>query len=182
MRGSRGRRAWTRRGGPAGGPGAFAGARPEPRRTRARPGPRRVAWPVAAGIWISPSPLNPADVGSASSAGNSSTRTYLSGSSIEISNSMGTRLLPRIRRVRPEATSVLSAASLSPPSALRTSASACPAFWTDSGLGAAAPGRALGRRRRRLSQRNRGRADDCGRAANAARHADAMVLPVNTAK
>ena len=83
------------------------------------------------------SPLKPVDVGSVFSAGNSSMRTYLSGSSINISNSMGTRLLPRIRFVRPDATSDLTCASLSPPSALRASASTCSPFWIDSGLGGA---------------------------------------------
>ena len=136
------------------------------------------------GIWISASPLNPADVGSASSAGNSSTRTYLSGSSIEISNSMGTRLLPRMRRVRPDATSVLRLSSLSPPSALRTSANAFAAFSTDSGLGAAAAG-ACG-----LGAIAGGGACASAnvaptttvRAANPKRQAGAMVLPVDTAK
>jgi hypothetical protein len=84
------------------------------------------------------SPLNPDDVGSASSAGNSSTRRYLSGSSSRISNSIGTRLLPRTRRVRPEATSVLTPASLSPPSAFRASVSTCSALAVESGLGGAA--------------------------------------------
>ncbi len=53
---------------------------------------------------------------------------------------MGTRLLPRTRRVRPEATSVLSSAILSPPSAFRASARTCSALFTDSALGAAAAG------------------------------------------
>ena len=53
---------------------------------------------------------------------------------------MGTRLLPRTRLVRPEATSVLSSANLSPPSAFRASAKTCSALFTNSALGAAAAG------------------------------------------
>jgi hypothetical protein len=84
---------------------------------------------------MSASPVKPADVGSVSSAGNSSTRTYLAGSSMKISNSIGTRLLPRTRLVCPEAISDLTESSLSPPNALRASASTCSAFLTASGFG-----------------------------------------------
>ena len=168
-------------GAPAGGPlgGPVGGAPGGPPRAP----PRGIAG--GGGIWISASPLNPADVGSASSAGNSSTRTYLSGSSIEISNSMGTRLLPRMRRVRPDATSVLRLSSLSPPSALRTSASTLAAFSTDSGLGAAAAGAwGLGAipGGGACAMAKVAPAIAAVRAANPRRQAGAMVLPVDTAK
>ena len=65
-------------------------------------------------------PLNPRVVGSVSCAGISSLRTNLSGSSQLISNSIGTRLFPRIWRVRPVAMKVRTADSFfSPPSASR---------------------------------------------------------------
>ena len=76
------------------------------------------------GIWINFSPLNPDVVGSLSWAGTSSFRTYLSGSSQAISNSIGTRFCPRTWRVRPVATNALTAESaFSPPSASRAAAS-----------------------------------------------------------
>jgi hypothetical protein len=67
-------------------------------------------------------PLKPVDVGSLSSAGTSSLRTYLSGSSMAISNSMGTRLSPRTRRVRPVATTLFTPSSAGPPMAVRVPA------------------------------------------------------------
>jgi hypothetical protein len=70
------------------------------------------------------SPLKPTRLGAVSCAGTSSRREYLSGSSAWISNSIGTRLLPRIARVRPVAISVLTPAIRdSPPSAFRAAAS-----------------------------------------------------------
>ncbi len=94
------------------------------------PGPPGRAAPAAcgggsggAGNWISLSPLNPVEVGPLSWAGISSTRTNLSGNSQYISNSMGTRLMPRTCCVRPVATNALTAASFfSPPSASRAAA------------------------------------------------------------
>ena len=73
------------------------------------------------------SPLKPLTVdGSVSCAGISSLRTKLSGSSQLISNSIGTRLLPRSWRVRPVATKVLTATRFfSPPSASRADARTC---------------------------------------------------------
>src|SRR4029077_2865171 len=72
-------------------------------------GPPRPA--PGGGTWINVSPLNPRVVGSVSCAGISSLRTNLSGSSQLISNSIGTRLLPRIWRVRPVATKLRTADS-----------------------------------------------------------------------
>ena len=86
---------------------------------------------------MSASPLNPDDVGSVSSAGNSSTRTYLSGSSSRSSNSIGTRLSPRTRRVRPVAMTVFTSSSFCPPIAVLAAASTSSAFLADSALGGA---------------------------------------------
>jgi hypothetical protein len=78
---------------------------------------------VGTGSWINSSPLKPEDVGPLSCAGISSLRTYLSGSSTAISNSIGTRLSPRTWRVRPVATKFLTPLSrFSPPSASRAAA------------------------------------------------------------
>src|SRR4051794_4373979 len=72
---------------------------------------------------MSVSPLKPTVEGPLSWAGISSLRTYLSGSSTSISNSIGTRLLPRTCCVRPMATIVLTAdRRLSPSSASRVAA------------------------------------------------------------
>ena len=60
---------------------------------------------------------------------------------MRISNSIGTRLLPRTRFVRPDADSVFSAASFSPPSASRDAASICSALFTASALGGGGRGR-----------------------------------------
>ena len=84
--------------------------------------------------------MKPDDVGSASSAGNSSTRTNLSGSSRNISNSIGTRLSPRTRFVRPVATMVFTAASFWAPSAFLAAVSTSSALLTDSGLAGLAGG------------------------------------------
>src|SRR5207247_11394184 len=102
-------------GGPPGGgpPGGGPPGGALPRRPSPRPAP-------GGGIWINVSPLNPRVVGSVSCAGISSLRTNLSGSSQLISNSIGTRLLPRIWRVRPVAVNVRTADNFfSPPSASR---------------------------------------------------------------
>jgi hypothetical protein len=80
-------------------------------------------------------PANPVEVGSLSSAGISSFLTYLSGNSIAISNSIGTMFSPRTRRVRPVATTVCTAASFSPPIALRASPRICAARSIDAGEG-----------------------------------------------
>ena len=63
-------------------------------------------------------------------------RTYLSGSSTSISNSIGTRLSPRTRRVRPVTARVFTSLSFSPPSAALAEASTPSARLIDSGVGA----------------------------------------------
>ena len=84
---------------------------------------RAGAGAAGTGTWINASPLNPAVVGSLSSSGDSSLRTYLDGNSMLVSNSIGTTLSPRNCRVRPVMTSVLMAASFcSPPMAARAAA------------------------------------------------------------
>ena len=131
-------------GAPAGGAGrppavvavASAGGAPGPPGGMPRPAPAGIAG--AGGTWISASPLKPDEVGSVSSAGNSSTRTYLSGSSTSSSNSIGTRLSPRTRRVLPVATIVFTPASFWAPSAFLAAASTSSAFLADSGLAAGA--------------------------------------------
>ena len=80
--------------------------------------PRPRPSPGGSPICIRPSPLNPLLLGPLSRAGISSVRTYLSGSSIAISNSMGTRLSPCTCRVRPVVTNDLTEEMrLSPPRA-----------------------------------------------------------------
>src|SRR5262245_6827846 len=111
----------------AGGVAGAPAARP-PAGADAGGGVPRAAAPgggaVGSGNWIICVPLKPVDVGPLSCAGISSFRTYLSGSSIAISNSTGTRLLPCTRRVRPVTTNVFTSLSFfSPPNAWRVSAS-----------------------------------------------------------
>src|SRR5205807_4364228 len=104
-----------------GGPPAGAPGGGPPGRAPPRPAP-------GGGTWINVSPLNPRVVGSLSCAGISSLRTNLPGSSQLISNSIGTRLLPRTCRVRPVIVKVRTADSFfSPPSASRADDRTCAA-------------------------------------------------------
>jgi len=162
-------------GGPA--PPAAAGAAPAAEGGAAAGPPRPAAMAGGGGFWISASPLNPADVGSVSSAGNSSTRTYFDGGSNKISNSIGTRLFPRTRLVRPDATNVLTRSD--PPSALRASASTCSAFLTDSGFGGEAAGWA-GRAGGPCASATTAAPTIKGNATNGIRLPDAILLPNDT--